>query len=832
MKKRRVAAVIMAAMMLFGGISGGTTVPVYASETQTAYLKVNGGSKIIDAKPGEVTHVKIPVIAMKDYIVSPSILAVPADKAPFTVSDVTLTKDNYTDNIQGISNLDTTYLEFDLDMKDSAKIGTYDLTLNISFISTSIDDFDYNTNQYSTINTTLSLTVRVKEEKAPIQIAVNNVSYNEDAATVGDTFNLSFTAKNEGQIAALNTYVSIDYTDTGMAPGYSVESMKLGDLGAGEGVSKEVPIKVLSTATEGLKKLTATFTYKDSEGNEGTATKAFYVNIKKTSTEVSDNAKLTVSTSARSDEVDPGTAYELKATIANIGKAVAKDIKVTLAGGVGVDSGVLPNFSTDSITIGNLKKGESNVVSIPLLVSKTAAKGLKEITINVTYTDEEKTERTATAKAYLTVLGTEEEPEVKNEIEISGASQSPSSPSVGDTVTVSFTITNRGTKAASSLKVFGKELSSDGFEPLDSMASKTIGTLDAGESKQVSMQFRVGNGIPEGLNALKIGYSYMDVKGAAQEGDATIYILDVQNDSNSKPKLIVTDFSADKEELRAGDTFDFTFALKNTHMSKSAKNIKVTITQKDSVFSATKGSNSFFIDRISAGETVENTINMKVKADAATGAYEVEIAVEYEYDDMSKTDQEAGGVKDTNVIKLQAVENARPVIENISIGNWDAPMVNQSTSMSFEFYNMGKSTLNNVYFTFEGDFTLETGEMYYLGPVTAGGYEIVEPMVIPNVSGNAGGTILIHFEDSNGDETIVRKEFSDILVNEEYVPDFSGMDDMPVDNGNVQNAKENIVSLPVFLLIQAVILAVFVPVSRKIVITRYKNKLRKEDENA
>ena len=671
------------------------------------------------------------------------------------------------------------------------------------------------------------------KEKAPIQIAVNDVTYNEDAAAVGDTFNLSFNAKNEGEIASLNTYVSIDYSDTGMIPAYSVESMKLGDLAAGQSASVDVPIKVLSTATEGLKKLTATFTYKDSDGNEGTVTKSFYVTVKKTSTEVSENAKLTVSTNARSDEVDPGMVYEVKTTISNIGKALAKDIKVTLGDGVGVASGVLPNFSTDSISVSDLNKGESAQISIPLLVAKTAEKGLKEITINVTYTDEQKTERTATAKAYLTVLGTaEEESEVKNEIEISNVSQSPASPSVGDTVTVSFTITNHGNGIASGLKVFGKDLSSDGFEPLDSMASKKIGDLAAGQSSQVSMQFRVGNGIPEGLNALKLGYSYTDQKKAAQEGETTVYILQIQNDSNSKPKLIVTDFYADKEELKAGDTFDFTFSLKNTHMSKSAKNIKVTISQKDSIFSASEGSNSFFIERISAGETVDNTINMKVKADAATGAYEVEIAVEYEYDDMSKTDEEAGGVKDTNIIKLQAVENARPVIENISIGNWDMPVVNQSTSMSFEFYNMGKSTLNNVYFTFEGDFTLETGEMYYLGPVTAGGYEIVEPMVIPTVSGTAGGTILIHFEDSNGDETIVRKEFNDIQVNEEYVPDMSGMDDMPVYNGDTQTVKENIVSLPIFLLIQAAILALFIPVSRKIVITRYKSKLRKEDENA
>ena len=45
----------------------------------------------------------------------------------------------------------------------------------------------------------------------------------------------------------------------------------------------------------------------------------------------------------------------------------------------------------------------------------------------------------------------------------------------------------------------------------------------------------------------------------------------------------------------------------------------------------------------------------------------VAIGVEYEYDDMNEVDAEKGGVSDENLIKLRAVENYRPVIENIYI---------------------------------------------------------------------------------------------------------------------------------------------------------------------
>ena len=50
-----------------------------------------------------------------------------------------------------------------------------------------------------------------------------------------------------------------------------------------------------------------------------------------------------------------------------------------------------------------------------------------------------------------------------------------------------------------------------------------------------------------------------------------------------------------------------------------------------SVFSATTGSNSFYIDAIDPGSTVEKTINLKVKSDTATGAYDLTIKVSYEY---------------------------------------------------------------------------------------------------------------------------------------------------------------------------------------------------------
>ena len=57
---------------------------------------------------------------------------------------------------------------------------------------------------------------------------------------------------------------------------------------------------------------------------------------------------------------------------------------------------------------------------------------------------------------------------------------------------------------------------------------------------------------------------------------------------------IFSDYSAPEpksNELKAGKEFDFKYTLKNTHTSKAAKNIKITVEQADGVFIPVAGSN-------------------------------------------------------------------------------------------------------------------------------------------------------------------------------------------------------------------------------------------------
>ncbi len=842
MKKQRFVAAILVFVMCIGLLGGFQTV-----KADDLFMDLESGvSREVEAIPGTTTHVKVPVRALSVYISAPTFSGEVPDGAPFKITNVTLKKDNTVGEIMGLAVGEKAYLEFDIVMKETAKIGTYNMSIKASYTSYEYGDYNESTGSYNIKSCNIPMVVRVTKEKAPAQITISDITYDTEDIFIGETFNINFNVKNEGEITALNTYFSLEFGESGIVPAYSVKSQKLGDLKSGGNSKVTLPATVLSTATEGLKTLTVNFSYKDEDGEEKTSTENLYVTIKKKEEASSkEDAKIEIKGEKYEEDIKPGTSHSLKVNLENIGVLKATNVQVSIIKGTGKDEGIIEDYETQTLSVQDLEPNDKTELELPLRITDAVSEGLKEFTVQVSYKDsnqkEEDEPHTAQAIIYLMIKKDKQEEEDKliNELIMDNAVQSPSSPSAGETVTLTFSITNKGNNTAKEVRVRGDELSSNGFEPLTSDPYKSLGNLEPGAKVQVSMKFKVGKGISEGTNPLKISCEYKSENNEALQETATFYILNVKNDkekdddsSKSKPKLIVTDFGTDKEELKAGSTFELHFDLKNTHASKSARNITVTVKQKDDVFSVSEGSNSFYIDKIAPGETRTNTLPMKVKNDTATNSYEIEITLAYEYDDMPVIEGKEEGTIETATIKLQAVENARPVVQNVSVGNWDTPTVNVETAMVFDFYNMGKSPLNNVYFTLEGDFTLSTGTMFYLGTISAGSYEQPELTVLPNKEGTCSGKIIIHYEDSNGDEVTQEQEFNDVYVNAAYDP---GMDDnmgdwnIPVDVSPTETVKP-ILPLWLFLVIQAGILVVVIPVVRMIGIKLHKKKLLKQDQ--
>ena len=805
---KRVSKVLSLLLALVLIVSATGTIPAKADNT---LLTAVDTQPYFILMPGQSTHISIPVKVTGGHdvqfssimaICNNELLSVENLKLKYVDTDkeIDLTEVNYSNpytytyqNYAGIKLVygerkPVVYFDFDVVADEELKIG-YD-TINIVGTGFELDNSNYDSPYTNHTLNLLDVSTYNGKEKSPAYLSITSIDYVKDNMMPGQSGNIVFTVKNEGEIRILNSYMILNFKESGIIPDYTVEKVKIGDLAAGASKNITVNIKLLDSARAGLQEISATLYGKNRKGEEiGPFTQSLYVTIKGNVSENKDKSpSLSLTTEDNYGELKRGEKMTIPVKIKNDGSAAAKSVTISITEGVGPTMGITKDYTSNEMSVGDIAAGKTATVKIPITVSEDVAAGLHEFAFEVKYKDSDGIEKTpVTMSMYLEAKPKPEEdkkPDLYNYIDIHNVSQSPSSPESGGKVSVSFEITNNGNGAVKNLRVYGMSLSSSGFEPITNEPYQKVGDIAAGSSKKTSMVFKVGENITSGTNTLTIGYEYIDENGDKKSDSASLYILNIvgKKDEQSKdvgrPKLIISDYATDNTILKAGETFDFSFSIKNTHQTKAAKNIKITISQLEGIFSPAAGTNIFYVDSIAAGQVSVQTINLKTRADAVTGDYDLMIRLEYEYDDMSDTDREKGGVSEDNTIKLRATENYRPVIENIYIDAWQGCYVGVPIDMNFEFYNMGKSTLGNVYITVEGDFALaNNSQMSYVGAIQGYGQEFINPQVVALVEGDAVGILTVHFEDSNGDEVTLSQEFS------QYVQSQGGGEDPGYDPG-------------------------------------------------
>ncbi|WP_310603880.1 COG1361 S-layer family protein, partial [Anaerosporobacter sp.] len=563
------------------------------------------------------------------------------------------------------------------------------------------------------------------------------------------------------------------------------------------------------------------------------------------------SAKVKMSGIDYEEEVARGDEFSISLQVKNSGDLVARDVRVSL-GDFSSQTDIVPNYSTSETSVGDVATGISRNVEFPVKVTANAAAGIKSLKLTVEWYDDKKGEGyTETANIFINVVVPEDQVQNngKPNIVISNVVQSPSAPTAKGKVTVAFTVENKGKTSAKQLKFTPSNIASSGLSPVSAKPYVYIDELKAGKKKTVKMEYVLSEDITEGLHELTYAftYKYLNKDGSDyEEGSESVslFVRDVKNPkeatnpvNTSVPKLIISDFSTGDEKLKAGDVFTFTFNVKNTHASIAAKNIKVTVSSENNTFSQTSGSNSFYIDQIPAGATATQTIELKIKADTASNAYPLKVTFDYEYEGKSvgvdgKT-EESGTAEKTieEVLNVQVSENARPVVQDIYISSYDVPRVNESTTLTFNFYNMGKSTLNNVTATVVSDFyqAADTSTKF-IGNVEAGQGNTYEIDVIPMMAGDCPGQLKITYEDSNGDTVELFADFT------QYIEDQVSMD-VPIDSmfpedmPTVPEAKKALLPTWLFVVIEVVVFIVAIFIARKVVIGLYKRKLRKQEDD-
>ena len=704
-------------------------------------------------------------------------------KTVFYPENTNTTLHNRYDVATGMANDQRYIIEFDISCAENLDPSTYEVTLFGTTLWTDTGKVslyeDLKGKMVKVVKTPLiRYSMKSSDEAKSVSVKIEGITYDKTKTEPNDHNAFSLKLTNTGKIDASDIYIDATL-DTMLSPDYEMKRLRVGSLKAGETKTFKVPFSVNKSAENGTVNVVFEVSGVDKYGKPIEKTsETIYVTLGKGSAVTPTNApSLSLSTKQNYKLLVPSTDDSVIIRITNNGSRVAKNVKLSCTKGFGVGEGLTKSYTTSSILVDDIPAGKTVKVEVPFLVAANFAKGIHELEFSVAYTDEDKTKYESDLMTmYVEHYKTGEITEVDGltYLLISGVTQTPNMPQAGDRVTVSFNVKNKGTEKVTNLHFYATGLSAAGFQPVSGEPYQDEGSLDAGESKKVTMTFMAGEDIPKGVNALAIGYDFFDASNKAQQSTTTIYVLNVINHKFDeidvgRPKIIVSDYVTEPDILRAGETFDFSYTLKNTHTGKEARNIKITLSQADGVLAPAQGTNIFYIDKLDPTQEVVLSLPLKSRADTVTGDYAVVLKLEYEYDDMSEVDKEHGGVSEENTLKLRVIENYRPVIENIYIDSYQGVMVGQPVDLSFEFYNMGKSTLGNVYVTVEGDFALaNNAAMSYVGAVQGYGQEYLAPQVVPLVGGEAHGTVTIHFEDSNGDEQTKSADFT------AYVDDMGG----------------------------------------------------------
>ncbi len=354
----------------------------------------------------------------------------------------------------------------------------------------------------------------------------------------------------------------------------------------------------------------------------------------------------------------------------------------------------------------------------------------------------------------------------------------------------------------------------------------------------IGWYFTVRNDVLTGCYPLKFHAKYYQ-NGEPVETDIITYINIkgsnpkkqlVQDESEqaktSNPRIIVTGYRTDPEEVYAGTTFNLTVSVKNTSKDTAVENVlfnmEATVEGSSTeasyaAFLPTSGSSSVYIERIAPGATYDMSIEMEAKSDLAQKPYVLTVNMKYDTEDaINLSDVAEVSVPIKQEAKLDT-SSAEVMPESIEVGG--------QSNVMFSIYNTGKTTLYNVKVNYEGD-TIESG-ISYVGNITPGETGNVDSMLTGIAPDMGEGVIkaVITYEDESGNETSFEKEIN--LSVYEVVYDDGGMYEDP---GMYEEPQEESKGFPM-IAIGGIILAVVIIIVIVVIVIKKKKKAKQHKED-
>jgi len=233
------------------------------------------------------------------------------------------------------------------------------------------------------------------------------------------------------------------------------------------------------------------------------------------------------------------------------------------------------------------------------------------------------------------------------------------------------------------------------------------------------------------------------------------------------PQLIVSHYSYGGGSVMAGKEFLLNLGLFNTS-GRELTNIKVTIFSDDGTFVPVDSSNSFFINSIGGGSHYSKSLVLAAKPSAEQKTTAITVKMSYE-------DSTGGAFTADDTISIPVMQVMRLSVDEI-IPPYEC-YVGSPGASTVQFYNMGKTTLNNLMINAEGDFDVMESNSYYVGNMEGGNSDSYTFIFIPRQVGPMEGKVIFTYENIDGDQIVYEVPFvfnvMDMPVWDDYMPDYA-----------------------------------------------------------
>jgi len=577
-------------------------------------------------------------------------------------------------------------------------------------------------------------------------IGLTSVGGETQSVKAGEQTTYSLTVFNDSVRAANNVRVTIT-GDHPFKSDISNLSKMLSNLNPHEKEEVTFNLYVSPVAEQRFYEFNVEFEYLNAYGSVYTSSAKAYVNVENSNVEPIVGI---VDYYAGNDVIEPGVKNGIVLYLKNAGTLAAKDVRVVLSGFS--NTGIVLENEVDTKSIRMIEAGGTQMISYQIATGPNATSEMKTLKATIVYGDGYGNEYTEETELYFEVEG----------LDTTGLSLAisdvkyPTSLKENQTFDVTFNVENTG-----KLDIAQTEVSVEypsGFVA-KTPAKKVVTDFKAGTTQNYSVKLMATSD----LNAqnvdgwIKVSYY---AKGDSAENKQTIseylgFFIETAEEG-SKTNLIIDRYEYGDENVLAGEPYTLKLFIKNTSNSESTRNIKVTLSSEDSVFTPVDSSSSFFINSIRPGAVYEHDIVLKTKIDASVKIYAMTVKMEYEDGSGNAYDATETPYSETENLSIAVAQPVRLETADVVVP-WEI-YLGQPFYIEQEFYNMGKSTMYNTMVKLEG---VESSEgSYFVGNFDAGSSDYFSAQAYANEEGSYEGKLVYSFEDALGNVSTQEFPFS------------------------------------------------------------------------